>query len=731
MNRDLAKVQDSNVVGELLQDSLVLPAHSPQLTHRVNLNQGGVTAMALDPYETDIFVATADGNVEHWDRRSSSLRRTLCGHQAPATAIAVREARIASAGSDGVAIRNRQSGDLLRTLPIRSDIVTCLTMNSSATLCVCGDSLGNVGVFDAGTAETVAAFTQHSRAVNAVAFVNDKLVLSGGADGLFLWEAPTGRLLTAYVADSIAMARPGLQDRFGCRSHTPAALQFHCKGNLLASGWSDAIRLWDRRSGKRLLTLNTGCLGEVLAIQISPDGNMIATGHADGTIAIWNATQNRILRKLTGHREWVVGLVWALDGALLSASLDGSIREWNPSSGTCVSVTRDAPGVNCLGLHENALALARGSEISLYDLASGRLNHTCRAHRMDVTAIQFSPSGAYVASAGKDRRVTLRSVENEQCVRELRAHKQAVLDVKFSSDGQYLLAAGADGIVVLWDLRTGGHAVYDMLLHGPIAAVCFCPDETQFLAIGQETLRRVSVATGEIIMTYESEDITAGEVVVSAGEIVCGGSDGRLRWYHMEKSKPVRSAQAHQGSINSMIVVDDFVLTGGADGRLRLWDPVNGGLVHSFEGAGHRITRGGLASHGGRFVAACGSGAVRLFAYRGDFRSLGTLHHAPVRHVFSTPPEENAPSGWFWTSTANQTDVIEVFELAAGKPLRSLPTDDPRRQSYRATYNNKARVLAKINESGPDDFDQAFLRLVDARRRVAEKTRLLLTYSQE
>ncbi len=150
------------------------------------------------------------------------------------------------------------------------------------------------------------------------------------------------------------------------------------------------------------------------AVAFSPDGKTLAVGSFTENCILMDADTGKVQATLPGHGESARSLAFTPDGQILAVgSYDQTIRLWDWRAR---KVTQTLEGQNdkvySLAFLRGGKILASGGSSSsacLWDAADGKLLH--RWER-GASPLAFDPKGKWLATAGNDSTVTLRSIED-------------------------------------------------------------------------------------------------------------------------------------------------------------------------------------------------------------------------------------------------------------------------------------------------------------------------------
>jgi WD40 repeat protein len=241
---------------------------------------------------------------------------------------------------------------------------------------------------------------------------------------------------------------------------------------LVAAG-SDELSVWEAASGA--LRASWPQPSWVTAIAFQPNsgaatpqagapaagGGLLATGHDDGLVRLWDLARQEVVRELKGHGRAVSALAFRADGRrLASAGEDRVIRVWDVDNGTAVgSLLGHHDRIPALAWHPNGqrlLSAGWDTTARVWDVETGEPIILLNSHAGQVQAVAVSPDGKLVACADSANAVHVWDAERYRTLQVLRRHAGEVRCLTFSPDGQLLAFGGAERVVHLWGARRGG-----------------------------------------------------------------------------------------------------------------------------------------------------------------------------------------------------------------------------------------------------------------------------------
>jgi WD40 repeat protein len=228
---------------------------------------------------------------------------------------------------------------------------------------------------------------------------------------------------------------------------------------------SNSIKVWDLTANSGEGRLDTNKLNvsdsSIFAIAFSPDGNFFVDGTTRGVIRLWDWNNNKLIEnKITNHIT-ISDLKFSEDSNyLVSISADdrNNIKIWNFNQGK-LSENRSLKSmqiVRTVAFTPNGKTLitaGMGKYIEFWDIDSGQSLRKLNDDH-EIFSIALSPDGQYIASAGWDTKIKLRSVGDGTIQREFSGNFNRINSIAFSPNGRYLLSGSGDKSVKLWNVQT-------------------------------------------------------------------------------------------------------------------------------------------------------------------------------------------------------------------------------------------------------------------------------------
>jgi cytochrome c len=233
------------------------------------------------------------------------------------------------------------------------------------------------------------------------------------------------------------------------------AVAFLPDGRIVTSGEDARIAIW-RPGEPQPSAVLAGHTAPVVALAVSPDGQMLASASWDHTARVWSLASAASPRVLQGHQQNVNGVAFTPDGrALVTAGYDATLRIWPLAGGAPVVATLPTP-LNSVVVAPDGEIVTAGADGKVYVLsASGELAGEIAAAPTPIIAVAISADGKRIAAASIRGSVAIIDRLARKLERTLVGPGLPVWSVAFFPDGRMLLTGGADRMIRRWDVVAG------------------------------------------------------------------------------------------------------------------------------------------------------------------------------------------------------------------------------------------------------------------------------------
>jgi WD40 repeat protein len=433
---------------------------------------------------------------------------------------------------------------------------------------------------------------------------------------------------------------------------------------------------------------------QVLGVDISPDGKLIASTGSDGVVKIWQ--------------------------------LDGKLR-------LSLQDPKAVDGFFGLKFSPDGRQIATGSnngKVKIWDL-QGNLISSFLAHKGAVHAVCFDPTGQRLLSVGADNTIKIWNRQG-QLLQTLTGHEGEGWGIAVSPDGQLIASGSRDRTVKLW--RADGQLLHTLTgYRGPVRALAFSPDSQTLVTGSDDNTVRIWNRQGKLLTAYRAHDDAVQAVAYARNGqfFVTASWDKTLRVWNPE-GLPLRQLQGNQDRVWSVAIAPNnaTIISGSWDQTIRLWELRNT-LTTPLIGHTAAVLSVAYSPDGQNIASTSDDRTVRLWRTDGNSQTILRGHKGETYSVAFSPNQQYLVSGSLdktlkiWnqqqqnirTLTGHTAEIWSIafspdskllasgsFDNSArlwsldGKLLHTF--DDHSSRVYRVAFSPNGQLLATTGEDG-------------------------------
>ena len=404
------------------------------------------------PGEKEVLVSGADGYVTRYDLASGEQRMTY-RHTRTVYRMDLRPGgkEFVACDNDNLAILwNLETGEKVQIFKGHTDGVYTVAFISGGKRLLTGCSDGKLKVWDVATGECEKTLGKEDVYTIAISPDEKKVAVCFNEDQVDVYDAETlerlwrntksgemkvvtwsrdGQFVTGVNSDAELMlldVEDGNERKIqDLPDDTYWGIAYSEDGSELLVGCDGVLGRFSADSGERVVP----ALGipvfphAVRKIAVSGDGGMVMAADEQGKVHVWDSKKGDLKRSFLGLEEtkYYSEMVLSPDGQTLAMG-------------------------------------GEDGEVVLLDVKTGKRTKTISDGvrlKGTIRALEFSPSGEFLAISSTRDNVLLWNLAGERVERELRGHGDEINSFSFAGQGETLFAASDDDSIHVWNVKDG------------------------------------------------------------------------------------------------------------------------------------------------------------------------------------------------------------------------------------------------------------------------------------
>ena len=257
--------------------------------------------------------------------------------------------------------------------------------------------------------------------------------------------------------------------------------------------------------------------------------------------------------------------------------------------------------------------------IKIWDLASGKLQHTLTGHIGQVRSLAVSNRHTYMFSGGDDKQVKCWDLEQNKVIRSYHGHLSGVYCMALHPTIDVLVTGGRDSVCRVWDVRS---KVQIHVLSGHDSTVCSVftrsTDPQVITGSHDTTIKFWDLRYGKTMttLTHHKKSVRA-MVPHPVEDNFASASPDSIKKFNLPRGVFMHNMTSKQNRIINAMALnrDGLMVTGGDDGSLWFWDWKTG---HNFQQIKSKVQPGSLDCEAAIYAASFDVTGSRLVTCEAD-----------------------------------------------------------------------------------------------------------------
>ncbi|MFB2837789.1 eIF2A-related protein [Floridanema evergladense] len=443
-----------------------------------------ITEVKFSPDSQLIATVSRDNTVKLWNR-DGKLIETLQGHNNRIIEVVFSpDSQLIATGSKDKKVKlwNRQ-GKLIQTIEDYNDKLAEIKFSPDRQMLFVSSNYNDLKVLgrDGGVLQT---FRGHNGQVNNITFSPNSQIIAtySGDNTVKLWNRNGKEIKTLgenffthtnmyFSPDSkriITVSWNGIKlwDNKGkllktlAESENASRVSFSRDSQNIAFFAEEKVSLW-KKNGQFIKNIknivneeNENEEDEVPKVQVSKNGNLIASINKNKEVNLWNSNGD-LIQTLKGHRSQITLITFSPDSqSLATVDKDNNIKLWRSDGSLILTLKEYGNRIEEVSFSADGktISISKIEDVVQLFKNNGKLIASLKGHKDYINSVSFSPNGQLIATASNDKTVRLWKFDGTK-LKVLEGHTNKVNRVRFSLDNQFIASASNDKTVKIWNQK--------------------------------------------------------------------------------------------------------------------------------------------------------------------------------------------------------------------------------------------------------------------------------------